>query len=144
MARSRALGATDGRIDYRTLGDLRYQMRRFVRVRELAARAAGVEPQQYLLLLQVKTLEHQKPATVTALAERLQITHHAVVQLVDRLVRRGMVRRRRGDGDRRHVVVALRPPGEAVLRRLAVYSIDELQAEGHALLASLRRLVRNR
>src|SRR5262249_53379717 len=73
-------------LTYGFLGDLRSQIRRFLRVRETAARAAGVEPQQYLLLLQVKGLEGRQPATIGALAERLQLRHHSVVQLVNRLV----------------------------------------------------------
>lgn len=129
------------RADYRTLADLRYQIRRFLRMREVAARAAGVEPQQYLVLLQVKGLEGRALATIGELAERLQVQHHAVVQLVDRLARRGMVERRPAGRDRREVVVALRPAGETVLRRLAVYSIAELETEGPGLVSSLRRLV---
>jgi DNA-binding MarR family transcriptional regulator len=128
-------------VDYRTLADLRYQIRRFLRVRELAARAAGVEPQQYLVLLQVKGLEGREAATMGVLAARLQIRHHAVAQLVDRLARRGMVERRRDRPDRREVIVALRPAGKAVLRRLALYSMRELEAEAPALVRSLMRLV---
>jgi hypothetical protein len=75
------------RIDYATLADLRYHIRRFLRRREVAARAAGIEPQQYLVLLQLKGLEGRHPPTIGALAERLQIRHHAAVQLVDRLAR---------------------------------------------------------
>lgn len=129
------------RVDYRTLSDLRYQIRRFLRLREVAARAAGVEPQQYLLLLQVKGLAGSGAATIGALAERLQITHHGVVQLVNRLARRGMVERHRDQRDRRGVVVELRPAGEGVLRRLALYSLAELKTEGPALVTSLRRLI---
>jgi DNA-binding MarR family transcriptional regulator len=129
------------RLDYPALADLRYQIRRFLRVREVAARAARVEPQQYLLLLQVKGLQGRQPATIGALAERLQLRHHSVVQLVDRLATRGMVERHRDGGDRREVVVALRPAGQKVLTRLARYSVDELIAEGPQLVSSLRRLV---
>src|ERR671931_280692 len=86
-------------LDYRALADLRYQIRRFLRVREVAARAAGVEPQQYLALLQIKGLEGHEVATMSVLAERLQIRHHAVVQLVDRLATAGMVERRRDGRD---------------------------------------------
>jgi DNA-binding MarR family transcriptional regulator len=91
-------------LDYPALADLRYQLRRFIRVREVAARRAGVEPQQYLALLQIKGLEGRHPATIGALSERLQIRHHAVVQLVDRLVGQGLAARERTDRDRREVV----------------------------------------
>ena len=128
------------RVDYRALADLRYQIRLFLRTREVTARAAGVEPQQYLLLLQVKGMEGRGTATIGALAERLQIQHHAVVQLVNRLAASGMVERRRIGGDRREVVVALRRAGEAVLRRLALRSVAELRSDGPVLVSSLRRL----
>ena len=129
------------RLDYPALADLRYQLRRFLRIREIAARAAGVEPQQYLLLLQVKGLDGRVPATIGALAERLQIQPHAAVQLVNRLADLNMVRRRRHGGDGRGVVVALRPRGEAVLRRLALESLAELETQGPALVSALKRLV---
>jgi DNA-binding MarR family transcriptional regulator len=128
-------------VDYETLAELRYHIRFFLRTREEAARAAGVEPQQYLLLLQVKGVERDRPATIGALAERLQIRHHSTVQLVDRLVERGMVRRRRSESDRRGVVVEVTPRGEAVLRRLALYSLTELRTAGPALASTLTRLI---
>ena len=127
--------------DYETLADLRYHIRRFLRVREEAARAAGVEPQHYVLLLQVKGFERRRPATIGALTERLQIRHHATVQLVDRLAQRGMVRRRRADLDRRGVVVELTSRGEAVLRKLALNSMAELRTGGPALASTLTRVV---
>lgn len=133
-------GATP-QVDYGTLAELRYHIRRFLRLREEAARRAGVVPQQYLLLLQVKGLTGGRPPTIGVLADRLQLRHHSVVELVDRLVTRGMVVRRREGPDRREVFVALRPRGEAVLRRLALYSLRELRTEGPALISALNRLI---
>ena len=128
-------------VDYDTLADLRYRIRRFLRIREVAARAAGVAPQQYLLLLQIKGIERRGAATIGVLADRLQIQQHAIVQLVNRLAKRGMVERRRDGHDRRQVVVALRSAGERVLNRLARHSIAELRTEGPVLVSSLRRLI---
>ncbi len=133
--------AQNPRVDYRTLAELRYQIRKFLRIREDAGRAAGVEPQQYLLLLQIKGLEGKQPATIGALAERLQRRHHTVVELVDRLARQRMVARRRTSADRREVLVELRPAGETVLKKLALYSLAELRTDGPALVAALRRLI---
>ena len=48
------------RVDYARLADLRYQLRRFLGRREEAARSAGVEPQQYAVLLQLKGLEGRR------------------------------------------------------------------------------------
>jgi DNA-binding MarR family transcriptional regulator len=132
----------DRGVDYAALAEWRYQLRRLLGRREAAARAAGVEPQQYMVLLQIKGLQHRSPVTIGTLAERLHIRHHSAVELVDRLVERGMVSRRRDEGDRRQVVVTLRPSGEAVLRRLALYSLAELRTEGPALVVTLRRLLR--
>lgn len=128
-------------MDYWTLAELRYYIRRFLRARELAAREVGIEPQQYLLLLQVKGLEGRQPTTIRALAERLQLQHHSAVGLVDRLARRGYVARRRDSRDGREVLVELRPAGETVLRRLALFSVQELRTEGPALVATLKRLI---
>jgi len=100
-----------------------------------------VEPQQYVLLLQIKAFERRQPATIGALAERLQIRHHATVQLVDRLQERGLVRRRRAETDRRGVVVELTTRGEAVLRKLALYSLAELRTGGPALASTLTRVI---
>jgi DNA-binding MarR family transcriptional regulator len=138
--RARAASDQPSGIDYRTLSDFRYQVRRFLRTRELAAHQAGIEPQQYLVLLHVKGLDGREPATVGALAERMQLQHHGVVQLIDRLGTRGMVRRQRGR-DRRQVVITLTARGESVLRRLVRSSVAELKTEGPLLVASLKRLV---
>jgi len=131
-------------VDYTTLADLRYHIRRFLRVRESVARAAGVEPQHYLLLLQIKGLQGRERATMGRLAERLQLRHHSTVELVNRLAAKGLVARRRDGRDRREVLVALRPAGERILRRLASHSIAELQAGGPALVAALTRLIGSR
>jgi DNA-binding MarR family transcriptional regulator len=133
--------AKRNRVDYATLAALRYQIRRFLRGRELAARSAGIEPQQYLVLLQLKGLESDGTTTVGRLAERLQVRHHSAVELVDRLARRGMVNRHRDERDRRGVVLRLTPRGESVLRRLALQSLAELETEGPALVALLGRLI---
>lgn len=132
------------RVDYWTLAQLRYYIRRFLRTREIAAQAVGIEPQQYLLLLQLKGLEGKQPATIGTLAERLQLRHHTTVELVDRLVTRRMAVRRKHTHDRRAVVIELRPPGERVLKKLALDSLEELYKEGPALVSILQRLIGGR
>lgn len=132
-----------GPIDYWTLAELRYQIRRFLRVRETASRAAGVQPQQYMLLLQTRGLEGRRPATIGTLAERMQVAHHSVVELVDRLVQRRLLVRRKIGVDRREVMVTLTPAGRRIVRTLARQSVSELRTEAPALVAALRRLIRD-
>lgn len=127
--------------DYEALAEFRYQIRRFVRFSERAARAAGVEPQQHQLMLAVKGLPEETPATIGELAERLQIQHHSTVELVDRLVNRGLVSRKRGSEDRRQVMVQLTAKGEKLLRDLSLHHREELRTAGLDLVTALKKLM---
>ncbi len=127
--------------DYQALAEFRYHIRRFLRFSERAAREAGVEPQQHQLLLAVKGMPDESRATISELAERLQIQHHSTVELVDRLTTRGLVTRKRGAEDRRQVIVQLTTKGEKLLRDLSMFHRDELRDESAELVGSLRRLV---
>lgn len=128
---------------YQTLAEFRYQLRRFLRFSEQAARTAGLEPQQHQLLLAVKGLPEGRKATISALAERLQIAHHSAVELVNRLAERGFIERCRGEGDQRWVFVTLTPQGEEVLRTLSLAHRAELRSTGPALVQALTLLLSN-
>ena len=101
--------------DYQALAEFRYQIRRFVHFSEEAAREAGVEPQHHQLMLAIKGKPDGEEPRIAYLAERLQIQHHSAVELVDRLVKKGLITRTRGDEDRREVHVQLTPRGERIL-----------------------------
>ena len=127
--------------EYRALAEFRYQIRRFLNTSEQAARAAGLEPQQYLLLLALRGLPEGKQATILTLAERLQLRHHSVVGLIDRLEKRGLVRRVRGKEDRRKVLISLTARGEQILGNLARKRLAELRATGPELVRALGAVV---
>ena len=74
--------------DFKAMAELRYQIRRFLRFSENAAREAGIEPQQHQLLLTVRGLPDNLKPTVGVLAERMQLQHHSTVELIDRLADR--------------------------------------------------------
>ena len=112
------------------IAELRYQIRLFLRFSENAARQAGIEPQQYQLLLAVKGLPHTLKPTIGVLAERMQLQPHSTVGLIDRLVERGFLLRLRATRDRRQVLIKLTHDGEQFLRRLALHHLHELQAVG--------------
>jgi len=128
--------------DYRALAELRYQIRRFLRFSEEAARKMSLEPQQHQLMLALKGLPPGIRPTIGTLAERLQIQHHSAVELVNRLSAGGLVRRNRSGEDRRQVLLGLTPKGEKVLRELSIGYKAELRSQGPALVAALERAMR--
>jgi DNA-binding MarR family transcriptional regulator len=127
--------------EFRALAEFRYRIRVFLNGSEQAARSMGLEPQQYLLLLAVRGLPLRREASIRELAERMQLRHHSVVELVDRLERRSLLRRERSRQDRRQVIVHLTARGEKVLSRLAAQRLGELRTAAPALVRSLSAIV---
>jgi DNA-binding MarR family transcriptional regulator len=127
--------------EYQALAELRYLIRKFVGEGDAVARAAGLEPQQYLLLLAIRGLPQGEDATIQALADRLALKHHSVVELIDRLELHGYVRRSRGRDDRRRVLVTLLPRGEKLLEQVARHRISELRSSGAALVKAISALL---
>lgn len=125
--------------DYRALAEFRYQIRKFLRFSEDAARAAGLEPQQHQLLLAVKGMPDGLRPRIGEIADRLQIQHHSTVELVDRLEQNGFVTRKRSDRDKREVLIAVTPKAERVLRELTLHHHEMLQTYGAALVTSLKK-----
>jgi DNA-binding MarR family transcriptional regulator len=127
--------------EYQALAELRYRIRQFLHEGDAVAHAAGLEPQQYLLLLSIRGLPQGEEATIRALADRLALKHHSAVELIDRLEMNGYVRRSRGRDDRRRVLVSLLPRGERLLQEVARHRITELRANGHALVRAIAQLL---
>ena len=134
---------SNGQPNYRAMAEFRYQIRRFLRFSEHAAREAGLEPQQYQLLLAIKGLPNGDKPRIGDIAERLQIQHHSTVELVDRLSKRSLVRRRRSENDRREVMLELTPKGDRLLQELAVHHRNEIREMGPELVASLKKVLRD-
>ena len=127
--------------EYQALAELRFLIRRFVREGDAVATAAGLEPQQYLLLLMIRGIPEGHEATVSLLAERLALKHHSVVELIDRLEAHSYVRRNRSREDRRSVLVSLLPRGEKMLEQVAQHRIGELRSTGAALVKAISALL---
>jgi DNA-binding MarR family transcriptional regulator len=130
-------------VEFRVLAEFRYQIRLFLNNSERAARAAGLEPQQYLFLLALRGLPLGWEATIRHLAERMQLRHHSVVEMVDRLERQQLLRRERSRTDRRQVIVHPTPRGEKILSRLARQRIAELRTSAPALVSALTAVIRS-
>ncbi len=123
--------------EYLALGEFRYQLRRFLRNMEEAARELGANPQQYQLVLAIKGLPRDMEPTISHLAERMQLNHNSMVELVDRCEEQGLLRRARSSTDRRQVSLSILPEGEALLRKLGVAARQELRESGPILVEAI-------
>lgn len=118
----------------RNLAWFRYNLRKFLRFSEKAARQCGVTPQQHQLMLGVAGYTGRGTATVSELAEFLQERHNSVVGLVERAAQRGLVRKEHDAQDRRFVLVSLTPQGEQILAALTKLHKEEVEAAREALM----------
>ncbi len=129
--------------EFRALAELRYRIRLFLKEGDATAREAGLEPQQYLMLLAIRGLPPDVPGKIRTLADRLALKHHSAVELVDRLEQHGYVKRTRGREDKRQVLVSLLPKGQKLLERVVQQRIGELRASGRQLVQAIDALLRD-
>lgn len=127
--------------DYRALAELRFRIRQFICEGDAAAYEAGLEPQQYLMLLALRGLPEGEEPTVRSLSERLMIKHHSTVELIDRMEKRGYVRRTRGIEDRREVRVSLLPKGQKQLDAVVRQRMVELRSTGKDLVRAIEAIL---
>jgi DNA-binding MarR family transcriptional regulator len=91
----------------------RAALRAFLRESELSARAGGLTPQRYLLLLMIKGApDGSERATVTELSDRLGLAQSTVTELVSRAEEIGIVERSPSDADGRVAYLRLTKEGE--------------------------------
>jgi DNA-binding MarR family transcriptional regulator len=126
---------------YQSLAGFRLALRRFMAEAEAISKAAGVTQQQYQAMLAIKTWPGQA-MTMGDLAEQLLLTHHAAVQLINRMTKAGVAARAPSPSDRRSVQLRLTPAGEALMEQLAALHLREVLRQEPQLTRSLRRLRR--
>jgi DNA-binding MarR family transcriptional regulator len=127
--------------DYRALSEFRYRIRHFLADSGKAALSAGLEPEQFQLLLAIKGLPLSKEASIQVLAERLHVNHNTAVERVDRLAQIHLLRRMHSLADRRIVLVELTPRGSRVLEKLARKRMEEIRTSGTELVKSLAQVI---
>jgi DNA-binding MarR family transcriptional regulator len=119
--------------DFEALARFRFGIRRYLRFSEQTVRRHGLTPQQYQLLLALKGYPGREWATLSELADRLQLRHHSVGELVNRAQAQGLVYRTPHPTDARAVQIQLTPEGDRALARLSALHRDELRRMGTAL-----------
>ena len=104
--------------EVKRVADFRAALRTFMRKSERNARASGLTPQRYLLLLMIKGApDGGEQSTVTELAERLQLAQSTVTELVSRAEEAGLIARTQSAADARVAHLKVTEEGE---RRLAL------------------------
>jgi DNA-binding MarR family transcriptional regulator len=119
--------------DFEDLARFRFGIRSYLRFSEETVRRDGLTPQQYQLLLALKGFPGREWATLRELAERLQLRHHSVVELVNRAQKQELVERIPHPADARAVQVQLTESGQLALSRLSALHRDELRRMSTAL-----------
>jgi len=105
-------------------------LRRIVRAIDLQSRrmmdACGLTGPQLVVLREVARLSG---VTISALARSVSLSQPTVSGIVERLERRGLVRRQRSHEDRRSVFVNVTPAGGRILRDAPSLLQDRFQRE---------------
>jgi len=116
-------------------------MRKFLRFsKDMLAHRGGLTPEQYEVLLAIKSCSGSNGTTVGYLSERLQVKHHTAVSLLDKLATRKMIVRKRASEDRRQVNVKLTRRGDTLLARLAESHRREMRRRSPEMIEALKRL----
>ncbi len=80
-------------VHLRRLAEFRYQLRRFLHVSQAAAEKAGLRNQQYQMLQCVGGMPEGLEPTIANVAARMLLKHNSTVELVDRTIQQGLLRR---------------------------------------------------
>jgi DNA-binding MarR family transcriptional regulator len=126
---------------FRKLAEFRFQLRKFLHFSHIAAEECGVRPQQYQLLLCIYGMPEELDPTIAHVAARMLLKHNSAVELVDRTIEQGLLRRSPDMTDHRRILLRVTPQGERVLASLAEYHIEELDQAGPELIRALRRVL---
>ncbi len=143
MRRAPALSA--GELDIaqlQRLAEFRFQLRRFLHVSQVAAEEAGLRNQQYQMLQCVCGMPDGIEPTIANVAARMLLRHNSTVELVDRTIEQGFLRRCADPNDHRKMLLRVTAQGERILASLAEFHMRELEQSGPELVRALRHVLR--
>jgi len=129
------------RAQMRRLAEFRFQLRKFLHFSSLAAGSAGLRAQQYQLLQCVWGMPEELDPTIANVAARMLLKHNSAVELVDRTIEQGLLRRCPDPTDHRRILLRMTPLGEQLLASLAAWHVRELEETGPELIRALRRVL---
>ncbi len=124
------------------LAEFRFQLRRFLHVSQVAAEEAGLRNQQYQMLQCVCGMPDGIEPTIANVAARMLLRHNSTVELVDRTIEQGFLRRCGDPNDHRKMLLRVTGEGERILASLAEFHMRELGHSGPELVRALRHVLR--
>jgi DNA-binding MarR family transcriptional regulator len=80
--------------------------------------------------------------TIANVAARMLLKHNSAVELVDRTIEQGLLRRCPDPTDHRRILLRMTVQGENLLGSLAAWHLRELEETGPELIRALRRVLR--
>lgn len=125
----------------RRLAEFRYQLRRFLHVSQAAAERMGLHNQQYQMLQCVGGMPEGMAPTIANVATRMLLKHNSAVELVDRAIEQGLLRRTSDAADHRRILLRVTPQGGRILAALAEFHTRELEQSGPELVQALNRIL---
>jgi len=125
----------------RRLAEFRFQLRRFLHFSQTAAEEAGLRNQQYQMLQCVGGMPEGMEPTIVNAAARMLLKHNSAVELVDRTIEQGLLRRETDPEDHRRIFLRVTPQGEQVLASLAEFHTRELEQSGPELVRALQTVL---
>lgn len=128
----------------RRLAEFRFQLRRFLHVSQAAAERAGLHNQQYQMLQCVGGMPEDMAPTIANVAKRMLLKHNSTVELVDRTIQQGLLRRLGDADDQRRILLRVTPKGQRILAALAEFHTRELEQSGPELVRALDEILRSR
>ena len=123
------------------LAEFRFQLRRFLHLSQSAAEQMGLRHQQYQLLQCVGGMPDGIAPAIANVAARMLLKHNSAVELVDRTIEQGLLRRLGDAADHRRILLRMTPQGERVLASLAAFHTKELEQLGPELVRALDRVL---
>lgn len=101
----------------------------------------GLHNQQYQMLQCVGGMPEGMAPTIAKVAERMLLRHNSTVELVDRAIEQGLLRRSGDETDHRRILLGLTPQGERFLAALAEFHTRELEQSGPELVRALDEIL---
>ncbi len=126
--------------DYEMLASFRFALRRFLAFSKTAARRSNLTPRQHQALLGIRAMQAKSVSSISDLAAFLILRHNSTVELVDRLIAAGLVKKAVDPEDGRRVILSLTKRGEKRLTALSQTHLDELEYIEPELQRFLERL----